>query len=88
MSDDSGPAFPTHPFTQPSGDFCWPQNGLTKLEYYAAHADIPFSAVMDVMRQKTSPASYGELFKMRAEMAFAQAEAMINAGEKVKNDKA
>lgn len=68
MTDKSEPAFPTHSFTQPSGDFIWPQNGLTKREWFAGMALQGFLAA----NQDIQPAP-----GRTAEIAFKYADAML-----------
>ena len=45
-------AFPIHSTTGDPRDGVYATDGLTKREYFAAHADIPWNACLDAMQLK------------------------------------
>lgn len=52
--------------------------GLTKREYFAAHADVSWNAVMSTLKLKgNAKPTVGEMMKARAQIKVLEADALI-----------
>lgn len=63
-------------------------NGMSLRDYFAAHADIPWDAVIFYAEKsegfKPKECNYEQFFKFRAQMKYREADAMLKAREEVK----
>lgn len=68
---------PAFPHQKKDGSPYW---GMTIRDYFAAHADIPWSAVADSMEMKgfNNP-TYEQFLEYRAKIKYMEADAMLEA---------
>lgn len=73
------PAFSKAAFYHPDGGVDSPQEGLTKREYFATHAEIPWNAVITTLEIKHPGANITvrEIIKYRAVLQVMAADALI-----------
>ena len=82
--DDGAPAFPTLHIV---GDEALSHGGLTIRDYFAATIDIPLEAV-EAYAQDKGAVSYEQMITWRAQMRYAEADAMLRERAKAESGEA
>ena len=80
---DGGPAFPMPSVPEPRVDeFTHYNEGLSVRDYFAAHSDIPWNAVIETLALVgNSEPTVEEVLTIRAGMRYREADAMMKARE-------
>lgn len=80
--DDGGPAFPK--FREPTNNGFSYQDGMSLRDFFAAHAlaGMEMWAPNDLDKPIGTPMSHARMQELRAQFAYAQADAMLKERDK------